>query len=113
MDGFTLKAGHLNRSVTLQVKTTTQTATGYPEETWSDVATVRARRLDVGGQERIQAERELASRTAKFLIRWREGVTAEHRLKEGDQVWDIEGIAEMGRREALEITAVAQPDGGS
>ena len=42
-----------------------------------------------------------------FTGRWFAGPDGQHRLVHDDMVWDIEGLAELGRRVALEVTATA------
>jgi len=108
-----IRAGDLDRRITIQAATETQTASGFPAKTWADVATVWCRRLDVGARERFEAGQDLAERVAKFTIRWRPGVTTKQRLVEPDgTIWGIDGLAEIGRRVGIEITASIQPDEG-
>lgn len=101
-----LKGVVFNRRVEIQSATEpTQDETGQPVEAWTTVRTVRAARRDVRGFERLRAEQELAERTSVFTMRWFSGLTAEMQLKHDGLIWDIEGIAELGRRVALEVTA--------
>jgi SPP1 family predicted phage head-tail adaptor len=102
-----LKGVVFNRRVEVQTVTETQDSTGQPIETWATVRTVRAARRDMRGLERLRADQELAARTAIFTMRWFSGLTAKMRLSHDDLIWDIEGIAELGRRVALEVTATA------
>lgn len=100
-----LKGVVMNRRVVIQSKIQTQDATGQPVETWSTFRTARAARQDMRGRERFRSDQELAERTSIFTMRWFSGLTAEMRLSHDDLFWDIEGIAELGRRVALEVTA--------
>lgn len=111
------RIGPMNRRVEVQEVTEVQDETGQPSEVWATVRTVRANRKDVRGWERIRSDQELAERTSVFTMRWFAGLDAKMRLvhdtvkdEDGDwipQVWDIQGLAELGRRVALEVTATA------
>lgn len=96
-----MKAGTLDRRITLRSKSETRSATGATVVTWADVATVWAARQ---GLRFVEVERE-AARTAqaefKFQIRYRAGVNATMRVVEGGATYEITGVEEIGRREAL------------
>ncbi len=102
-----LPAGRLDRRITLQVSALQKDAAGAPVLTWSDVATVWARYIPVGGREfySAQAAQQIAGETARFLIRWRADLTARHRIVFDGKTWNIRNLAELGRREGLELTA--------
>ena len=46
--------------------------------------------------------------TAVFVIRWLAGIDATMRVVHDGKVYDIQGLAEIGTRDGLEITATAQ-----
>ncbi len=100
-----LKGLVFNRPVEVQQVTETQDETGQPVESWATIRTVKAARKDVRGFERLRAQQELAERTSVFTMRWFSGLDAKMRLSHDGLIWDIEGIAELGRRVALEVTA--------
>lgn len=99
-----MRAGSLDRRVVIQTVSETQDSMGAPTQTWSTFAEVWANRRDTRGSERIRAQSETAMADAVFRIRWLDGVTAKMRLVEGSDTWDIVAIAEMGRREGLDLT---------
>ena len=102
-----MRARSLGRRITFQTFTTVQDATGEPIKTWTDLITVAASKLDVTGRERFTARQELAQETTVFRIRYRTDITGQARIVYDSKTYDIEGIAELGRREALDITATA------
>lgn len=101
------RVGPMNRSVSIQQATETRSAEGDVIETWATIRGWRAARKDVRGAERMRSDQELAERTSVFTGRWFAGLTAKMRLWHDDMAWDVTGIAEIGRREFLEVTAVA------
>ena len=105
-----MMAGRLDRRITLQRKTVTQDEYGQEIETWTDLATVWAEKRDMKGSERWQAQQKVAEVETTWRIRWRDGITPLDRLLDGDQVYDVTGVAEIGRREGLEITASARAE---
>lgn len=96
-----------NRRVQVQQATETQDDLGAPVEAWATVRNWWVERKDVRGQERFRSDQEIAVRTAVFTGRWFSGLTAKMRLVHDGLTWDIEGIAELGRRHELEVTATA------
>ena len=97
--------GPMNRRVEIQEATETQDETGEPVEVWATTRTVRAARKDVRGWERFRSDQEIAARTSVFTMRWFSGLTTEMRLSHDGMIWDIEGLAELGRRQFHEVTA--------
>lgn len=99
--------GVMNRRVEIQEATETQDETGQPVETWATIRTVRAARKDMRGWERFRTDQELAARESVFTTRWFSGLTSEMRISHDGMIWDITGLAELGRRQFHEITATA------
>ena len=56
------------------------------------------------------AKRDVALRTARFRIDWRAGLRETDRLIYSGLIWDIKGIAEIGRRRALELICQTDVD---
>ena len=100
-----LKGLVFNRTVAIEAVTETQDDTGQPIEVWATERTLKAAREDVRGLERIRANQELGERTAVFTFRWFPGLHSKKRLNHDGLIWDIENIAERGRRVVLEVTA--------
>ena len=102
-----MNIGRLDRRITIQSFTEAQDAVGELIKTWSDLITVSASKLDVTGRERFAARQELAQETTVFRIRHRTDINVEMRISYDSKLYDIEGLAELGRREGLDITATA------
>jgi SPP1 family predicted phage head-tail adaptor len=102
-----LNAGRLDRRITIEIKTVAQDEFGQPVETWTTLATVWAHKRDIRASEKFRAQQEIAEEAAVFEIRWRSGIDAGDRLVHDGKTYDIEGVAEIGRREGLELMATA------
>lgn len=103
-----MSAGQLDRRITIEQETETVSPSGGVVVTWATVATVWAAKMDVRPRERYAAATDLATETTTFRIRWRSGITPEMRITYDGKVYNIEGIAEVGRRIALDLTATAR-----
>lgn len=103
-----MKAGDLDRRITILALTVERDDFGGVVETWSEVATVWARYLPGAGNERFMAATTYAETQARFHIRWRGDVTPEYRLSYDGKEWDILSVNEIERREGLEIAAKAR-----
>lgn len=102
-------AGTLDRRITIEQLVETQDDVGQPIQTWTERATVWAGRRDIRGRERFMAAQELAERSATWVIRFRDDVRATDRLiDDTGAAWDIEAVAELGRRQWLELAATVQ-----
>ena len=99
-----MRAGALDRRVTIQTSTETQDNTGAVVIIWSTFATIWGNRRDTTGRERVLAGAETAIADCVWRIRWLADLEAKMRLLEGDDVWDIVAVAELGRREWLDLT---------
>ena len=100
--------GKLNRVITLQQKSITRDAYGAEEERWADLRTrprVWANVMQTGASQdyRSGSDREQNTRNARFRIRYRDDVTEAMRVSYDGVYWDIEGIAEWGYRDTLEL----------
>jgi SPP1 family predicted phage head-tail adaptor len=110
--------GDLDRRITLQRATKASNEFNEPVDSWTDVATVWAKRRDFSDSQRIEflaAGQVGAFAVARFTVRstsvTRE-VTPVDRLMHEGAVWQINGIKEVaeGRRRFLEITASRDAD---
>jgi len=97
--------GRLDRRISLQSQAVSVSGNG--ERTagaWTSYAT------NVPAEERQQSAREImasgteqAQITMAFIIRYREDVTTRHRAVYNGDIYDIEAVREIGRREGLEL----------
>lgn len=83
-------------------------------ETWADHgAPVWASYAPVGGAERWAAGQVQATRMARFTMRWSDltsGIDAKDRLTFDGREWTIVSADEIGRRNGVELVAVAEAD---
>jgi SPP1 family predicted phage head-tail adaptor len=103
-----MRAGRLDRRVTIQSRSLASDAQGQQIESWTDVATVWGRRLDLRGREFMAAEAKHAEATCTFELRYRADVTPLNRLVCEGRVYNIVHVAEIGRRQSLQIVASAR-----
>ncbi|MGG7567899.1 phage head closure protein [Rhodovulum sp. DZ06] len=107
-----MRAGALDRRVTLQRATFAPGAFNEPEATWEDLGRPWAAMAAVSDRERHLAAERGAEITHRFTIRrayaWAD-LNPKDRLLSGGRVYDIEGVKEVDR-DALEITANARVD---
>lgn len=111
-----MRAGVKQRIVTLQVKTAPQDATGHPVETWSDVRTLRAQRMEGARVTERYASFQLA---ASIQVVFRVGyfptfATVKpdtHRLVDENGVpLNILGLFEIGRKKGVEILCAGRTE---
>jgi len=98
-----MRAGQLDRRVTLQRRVLTQNSYGEAIETWVDLAVVWAAYRPLRGAERVYAAQTVAEGDIKWLIRCRPGITPIDRLLYKGEVYDITSVIELGRREGYEL----------
>lgn len=99
--------GQLDRRITIQSRTTTADKYAAPVETWSTLATVWAKveYPITGSDEQTQQGLNVATTRVIFTIRHRSDVGFTDRIQYNSEVYDIERIAELGRKSFLQITA--------
>lgn len=102
-----MRAGRMDRLITIQQRSDSQDSYGQPVPSWSTLAEVWADKKDVKASERFASEQRIAEQTTVFRIYWRDDVTAKMRVSYDGKVYDINGVAEIGRREGLELTTTA------
>ena len=102
-----IRAGDLDRRVTIQAKSVTANAYNEPIESWSDLATVWAQGITSGskGREFVAAQKLYAETTIVFRIRYRADVTPVHRVVESGHVYGILAVEDEGlQHESLLLT---------
>lgn len=100
-----VRAGLLDRRVTLERRVEVVDPSGQPVVTWVPLATVWARVEPLGGRENFGAQQFVATGDLRFTVRWRSDVTPLHRVIYGGVPYDVVSVAEEGRREGLLIVA--------
>ena len=105
-----IRAGALDRRITIQGKITTQDDFGGEVVTWGDVATVWAEELELRGIERYALRQFVGHALRTFRIRWSATVavvTTEHQIIYNGRTFDITDVREIGRREGIELDCYA------
>lgn len=108
-----MKAGRLDRRVTIMRASTSTNAFNEKEPEWLDIATVWASKEDISDGERICAQEVSAEITTRFQIRHSSAVAdvnPKDRVRCEGRVYDIFSVKEIPYRAGLEITATARAD---
>jgi len=108
-----MKAGRLDRRITIMRASLSANALNEHEETWLDIATVWASKEDISDSERIRAQEVSAEITTRFQIRHSSAVAdvnPKDRVRFEGRVYDVYGVKEIPYRAGLEITATARAD---
>ena len=108
-----LKAGDLDKRVTIQAPTETRDAGGAVVVTWVDVATVWAAIEPLRGRELIAAQAEASEVSGKIRLRYLSGITSKHRVVYGARIFDVVApVNPKERGEALELYVREGPNEG-
>ena len=108
-----MDAGSLDRWLTLQRRVVTTNALNEDDESFVDLARVRASKKDLSDGERVRAQQVGAEITTRFQIRWSvnwSGLNSKDRCECEGREYEVVGVKEIGRREGIEITANARTD---
>ncbi|MEY2668120.1 MAG: hypothetical protein RJA59_758 [Pseudomonadota bacterium] len=109
-----MNAGKLDRRITFQKATESQSASGAVVETWGDLTTVWATYLPEGGTEGFREAQEQGWNVGRFRTRyWLDGVlapTVKLRIVFDEVTYDILDVREIGRREGWEFVARARAE---
>jgi len=97
-------AGRLRERIKIQQAAITQDSSGTPIETWSDVASLPAESIAVGGGEMLRGRQVHAEATQVFVVRYRTGLNTRQRILWNDQYWGIVSIGDpYGQRKELRV----------
>jgi SPP1 family predicted phage head-tail adaptor len=102
-----MQAGKLDRTITLQRKAETVSATGATVTAWTTLATVRAEIVTASTSEFLTDFGEAENDDSTFRIRYLAGITTADRIVYEGKAFNIKKIVEIGRRRGLELRAVA------
>lgn len=109
-----MKPERLDRKITLERFTyTTDPGSGEQVKTWSNLASVWASKRDVSDSERVASAEVSAEISTRFQIRWDSrwsDLNPKDRVGYDGRTYDIVGVKELGRREGLEISAIARAE---
>jgi SPP1 family predicted phage head-tail adaptor len=122
-----MKAGKLDRKITIRRKTVTLADDGSAIETWSDLVSNRwAAVMPLGGDERFAIPQIGAKQQVEFQVRWSSNVcdltpqdevvypvpadTSPPTPVADTSIYDIAAVHEIGRRDGLRIIAIRRTD---
>lgn len=100
-----MQAGKLDRKIRIERKVPSRDEFGAEIFTWSLLAEVWAQSIPVTGREYFTAAQFVPEASIKFRIRYRSDLEEADTIVYNGTRYDIQYIAEMGRREGLEILA--------
>jgi SPP1 family predicted phage head-tail adaptor len=103
----TVQGWRMDRRITILVpdEAPARGSAGSAIPGYSALAEVWAERRDLSGRDVIAAAQTIATAQCRYRIRWLDGFDTRARVQEGDTVYEIQHIAELGRREGQEILA--------
>ena len=102
-----VRAGQLDRRITIEKNTPGQDDAGAPTESWATFATVDAAVQPRQGREFFDSHQVNPEVDTVFVIRHRTDLDETMRINYGGKLYDIHFIGEIGRLEGLEIMASA------
>lgn len=102
-----MRAGKLDRTITIERVGTTVDDYGTPGEGWTEIATVRAQRVQSSTEEFIRSFGASEETAVVFRIRHLDGLAPADRVTEQGQVFNIKEIKELGRRDGLELRCIS------
>jgi SPP1 family predicted phage head-tail adaptor len=103
-----IRAGKLDRQITIERQAETVAASGAVLQDWVPVATVRAELVQRSADEYLTGYGEAETGNAVFRIRYLAGITTADRVNFNGVAYAIDEIAELGRKRALELRTVAK-----
>lgn len=103
-----MEPGRLDRRITILQRTTAVDDWNQSTDTYQTLVEVWAEVRDPGAREREESDQRVTVRAKTFTIRHRSDVTTLHRISYDGDTYMITGLAEIGRKEGLRITAEAR-----
>lgn len=105
-----IDARKLDRSITVERRTSTLNADREEVTAWSPVAALAAQRLENGSREFVRAYGEAEEGSAVFRIRFTPGITVADRIVFDGEALELVEVVELGRRSGMDLRAkVARP----
>lgn len=97
-------SGSLNRKIIIQTSFyTSKQDSGERNEQWTTYATVYASIGESSGGEALETNQVAATNNTTFTIRYKAGIKTKMRIQYNDELYNIKGIEEIGRRRYLII----------
>ncbi len=102
-----MRAGQLDRVITIQRSSATVDDYGTPANAWTDIGTVRAQIVQQSTEEFIRGFGASDETAIVFRIRWLAGVQLGDRVIYQNAAHNLKEVEEIGRRRGLELRCVA------
>lgn len=109
------EVGRMDRLIEIQYPSRQKNTFGDDVVTWKSLARVWASANPMEARERFASQELRAAKVYTFLVWYLSTVTPDMRILFNGESYRITGLAEIGRRERLQITAEfleARGDGG-
>ena len=103
-----MRAGEMDRAIVIQQRIVKRGTSGGEEIEWIDFVTLAAKVIEDTGTERFRDDQNQGFQIVVFKIYFRTGIKDEMRIHYKNEIFDILGQKELGRREGLQITARAR-----
>jgi SPP1 family predicted phage head-tail adaptor len=102
-----MRAGPMDRSITIQRATTAIDEFGTPTETWTDLVALRAQVVKASTDEFIRGAGATDETVVVFRTWWRDGITNADRIIYQGVIHNIKETKEIGRRNGLELRTLS------
>ncbi len=98
-----MKPERLTHLLIFERGTETIAPSGGVDRVWAEIARTRAELVEGGATEEQKDQGAVTVATLAFRARYVPGITLADRVSYGGQAFDIVELAEIGRREGLEL----------
>lgn len=101
-----MRAGRLDRIITIQRYTASVNENGTPSFAWTNLTAMRAQIVQTNTEEFIRAFGASDETLIIFRTRFHDGLTNADRIMFDGEAFSIKDMKEIGRRRGLEIRCV-------
>lgn len=100
-----MRAGALDRRITIEQVSEVQGTDGHPVQTWSSFYVCFADYIPVQGSERFESAGLHSMELGRFIIRYKSGITPKMRINYDSKTWKIINIQPIERKKGFDILA--------
>lgn len=101
-----MRAGSLRHVITIRRVTTTINPAGTPQETWADVATLRAEQLECAAEDHARRFGNSTERAIVFRTRWFGDISLADQIAFDGDTFAIKKLVTDDRRRSLELSVL-------
>lgn len=102
-----MRAGKLDRIITIERPTSTVDDFGAVTEIWETITGVRAQLIEASTEEFMRGFGASSESVTVFRVRYMGGVTLADRVIYDGRAFDLKEVKELGRRAGLELRCTA------